>query len=109
MTHPIAHHGGPLANPSMSSSSDQSSRAGKREHDRRALQMSFQMFFQERWIEFLKENFGSPEEIAVAFGVTGPTAKNWLDGSTAPRGHCVAKAFRDYPEQAAFLIGESAA
>lgn len=65
----------------------------------RALQASWQIFFAERWAEFLRENFHTPEQIAVAFGVTAQTARNWLDGTAAPRGHAVALAFTD-PELA---------
>lgn len=70
--------------------------------------MSFQEFFQDRWARFLKENFRSPEHIGVVFGVTAVTATNWLNGTTGPRGHCVAQAFTDYPEEATrHLSGES--
>ncbi len=71
--------------------------------------MSFKDFFKVRWAEFLKENFRTPEEIGVAFNVTSVTAQNWLDEATGPRGHNVARAFRDYPAEAERLIGDEAA
>lgn len=66
--------------------------------------MSFQEYFQDRWIAFLKANFASEAQIAAAFGVTSVTARNWLTGVSSPRGHCVARAFAEWPEQAAGLI-----
>lgn len=80
----------------------------KAQRDRRAMQMSYQEFFAVRWSEFLRENFRSPEEIAVHFQVTAVTARNWLDGTTAPRGHCVARAFSTHPQQASALTRDAA-
>lgn len=74
-----------------------------------AMETSFQEFFKKRWAEFLKENFRTPEQIGVAFGVTSVTAQNWLDEVTSPRGHCVAQAFREFPSQAIRLIDDEAA
>ena len=71
--------------------------------------MSFQDFFKVRWAIFLKENFRTPEQIGVAFNVTSVTAQNWLDGATSPRGHNVARAFRDYPDKAERLTKDEAA
>lgn len=71
--------------------------------------MSFQEFFQERWIAFLRENFAGEVQIAAAFGVSQVTARNWLTGVTAPRGHCVARAFAEWPDAARRLTGREAA
>lgn len=70
--------------------------------------MSWEMYFQERWSEFIKDNFATNEQCAVAFGVTAKQADNWRRGISAPRGHHVAKAFRTYPEHAHRLIGANA-
>lgn len=56
---------------------------------------SYKAFFSMRFGEFLRENFASPEQIAITFGVTARQAQNWLDGTSAPRGHVVARAFTD--------------
>ena len=71
--------------------------------------MSFQEFFKIRWAIFLKENFRTPEQIGVAFSVSSVTAQNWLDGATGPRGHNVARAFKDYPGEAERLTKDEAA
>lgn len=71
---------------------------------RGAHEMSFQEYFQERWIMFLKANFASEAQIAAAFNVTSVTARNWLTGVSSPRGHCVARAFQCWPAEAARLI-----
>ena len=57
--------------------------------------MSYQTFFAKRFAKFLRENFTSPEQIALCFGVTARQAQNWLDEVSAPRGHVVARAFTD--------------
>lgn len=57
--------------------------------------MSFQAFFAKRFAAFLRENFTSAEHIAICFGVTARQAQNWLDETSAPRGHVVARAFTD--------------
>ncbi|TPE53059.1 hypothetical protein [Amaricoccus solimangrovi] len=62
--------------------------------------MSYEAFFRRKFADFLRENFRSPEHIAVCFGVTARQAQNWLDETSGPRGHIVAKAMTD-PSMAA--------
>jgi hypothetical protein len=57
--------------------------------------VSYQILFAKKFAGFLRENFNSPEHIAICFGVTARQAQNWLDEVSAPRGHVVARAFTD--------------
>lgn len=59
------------------------------------MELSFKAFFAIKFSAFLRENFSSPEHIAICFGVTARQAQNWLDGTSAPRGYAVAKALTD--------------
>ena len=81
----------------------------KTQHRMGVRTMSFQEFFKIRWAIFLKENFRTPEQIGVAFSVSSVTAQNWLDGATGPRGHNVARAFKDFPGEAKRLTKDEAA
>ena len=60
--------------------------------------MSFQIYFAEQWVRFLRENFHSTVQIAVAFSVTEQTARNWLAGTSVPRGPHVARAMMEHPD-----------
>lgn len=57
--------------------------------------LEYRRFFAERWSVFLRENYRSPEHVAVCFDVTGRCAQYWWDGVTAPSGHVVAHALLD--------------
>lgn len=57
--------------------------------------MSFKIFFKNRFAAFLRENFTSPEHVAICFGVTARCATYWWEGSTAPNGAAVAQAATD--------------
>ena len=46
--------------------------------------------FPEMWARWLRVEFGTPERVAVAFGVTFQTACNWLAGVSRPTGDKVA-------------------
>lgn len=61
---------------------------------------SFRQFFAAKWSAFLRDNYRSPEEVAVAFGVRFQTGLNWWNGDNAPSGYAVAMAFRERPEGA---------
>lgn len=95
-------HGGPRAPLCISRSPLRSPDTKQRRE--RVHTMSFQEFFAVRWADFLRENFDTPAQIAVAFNVSTVTAQNWLNRTTAPRGHVVARAFRDYPNEARSLL-----
>lgn len=69
---------------------------------------SFRAFFAHRWSVFLRENYRSPEEVSVAFGVRYQTALNWWQGDNAPSGFAVAMAFHKHPEGAQKALGFSA-
>ncbi len=56
---------------------------------------SYEIIFRSKFAAFLRENFRTPEHIAVCFGVTARQAANWLDETSGPRGHIVAKALTD--------------
>lgn len=61
---------------------------------------SFRAFFAERWSQFLRENYRSPEAVAAAFGVRYQTALYWWNADHAPNGSSVAIAFGMHPEAA---------
>lgn len=103
MSAPLALRGGPLARPSIAASVSRPS-LDRSDHLTGGRKVSFEEFFRARWVAFLKANFRSDAEIAVAFNVTEVTARNWKAGLTAPRGLAVALAFRDRPDEAAALI-----
>lgn len=50
------------------------------------------------WAQFLRENFRSSVEVAVAFGVAERTARTWIEGTNTPRGEIVAAAVVSIPE-----------
>ena len=50
---------------------------------------NFKSFFKTRFAEFLQENYGSPEEVAVSYGVRYQTSLNWWQGINAPSGDTV--------------------
>lgn len=81
------------------STSDQDHRL-HRDHDRKALDMTFEKYFAERFSEFLQENFANPTQVAAAFGVRERTAENWWIGLNAPSGAKVARAFQMHAESA---------
>jgi hypothetical protein len=62
---------------------------------------SYRAHFAERWGEFIRDNFDSPEHAAMVFGVDGSTARKWWAGSHAPSGFAVGMAFQAMPDAAA--------
>jgi hypothetical protein len=52
-------------------------------------------------MQFLRENFRRPEQVAEAYGVRFQSALNWWNGSNAGSGAFVAEDFRLHPESAA--------
>jgi hypothetical protein len=69
---------------------------------------SFRAFFAAKWSSFLRENYRSPEEVSVAYGVRYQSALNWWNGDNAPSGFAVAMAFYSHPEGAQKALGISA-
>lgn len=62
---------------------------------------NFRARFAGYWSEFLRANYGSPEQVAVSFGVRYQTAVNWWNGDNRPSGDVVAmagKPFNDFME-----------
>ncbi|NBW13844.1 MAG: hypothetical protein EBR82_38165 [Caulobacteraceae bacterium] len=60
--------------------------------------------FRDRWPDFIRANFRTSAHVAVFFSVDDRTARQWMEGTTAPRGQCVALAVAAMPDQArAFL------
>jgi hypothetical protein len=57
--------------------------------------------FAEVRAKFLRENYRSPEEVAVVYGVRFQSAMNWWQGNNAASGAFVAEDFRLHPESAA--------
>lgn len=83
-----------MAAPAKTASGDRT------QHRREARSMSFENFFNHRFAKFLQENFDNPTQAAAAFRVRERTAENWWQGTNAPSGPKVARAFMDYPESA---------
>lgn len=65
----------------------------------------FRAFFAERWSQFLHENYDSPEEVSVAYGVRFQTALNWWQGLNRPSGDVVASAALNHPTEFAEHFG----
>lgn len=62
--------------------------------------LSYRHFFALRWSRFINDNFHSPEQVAMVFGVDGSTARKWFDGSHAPSGFAVGYAYEHFPQAA---------
>jgi len=63
--------------------------------------------FRDRWPDFIRANFRTSAHVAVFFNVDDRTARQWMEGTTAPRGQCVALAVVAMPDEArAFLQAE---
>lgn len=75
---------------------------------RRKRAQSFRAFYADRWKNFLRENYETPEEVAANFGVRYQTAVNWWNGDNAPSGHIVSLAYDDHPEIAPRMLGPRA-
>lgn len=59
---------------------------------------AFRARFANYWSAFLRENYASTEEVAVAFGVRHQTACNWWHGANRPSGDVVALAGRRFTD-----------
>lgn len=70
--------------------------------------IAYRARFADRWRDFLRGNFDSAEEVAVAFGVEGSTARKWWEGSHAPSGFAVGLAFALMPDAAGAAMGRAA-
>ena len=66
--------------------------------------LEYRRFFAGRWSAFLRENYRSPEHVAVCFDVRFQTAVNWWNGDHAPSGFAVALAFREKPDAAQRMV-----
>lgn len=100
----------PLAAPSVpAQEQDRSDAIGKSpgKFSAKARATSYRARFAERWSSFIRENFDSPEHVAMAFGVDGSTARKWWDGSHAPSGFAVGMAYQEMPAEAARLLGDT--
>ncbi len=60
---------------------------------------SFRAGFAKRWSTFLRNNYNTPEEVAVNYGVRFQTALNWWDAANRPSGDVVALAFTQKPNE----------
>ncbi|ARO14417.1 hypothetical protein BVG79_01071 [Ketogulonicigenium robustum] len=65
--------------------------------------LSYRQHFNAVWQRIMTENFETPAEAAVFFGVDPSTAENWFDGRNAPQGWGVGWLLRN-PETRAFAI-----
>jgi hypothetical protein len=68
---------------------------------------SYRAHFAERWGQFMRANFDSPEHAAMVFGVDGSTARKWWEGSHAPSGFAVAMAYEGMAEAATRALGSA--
>ena len=62
--------------------------------------------FADRWAGWLRVNFQSQRQIAVAFSVDERTVRYWLAGTSEPRGRHLAHALRSYPQAIPQLVGQ---
>lgn len=63
--------------------------------------LTYRAAFAHRWQRFILDNFESPEQVAVVFGVDASTARKWWEGSHAPSGFVVGYAYELMPNRAA--------
>ena len=68
---------------------------------------TFRAFFAARFAEFLKANYQTPEQVAVAFGVRHNTACNWMEGNHRASGDSVALAVLKHPDEFAKFMGDA--
>lgn len=52
------------------------------------------------WSVFCRRHFQSAAHVAVFFDVTEQTARNWIEGSHAPAGWAVNRAWSEMPAEA---------
>lgn len=65
---------------------------------------AFQRVYPDRWAAFLRANFRNALEVAVFFSVDEKTARQWIEGVTAPRGWAASFAVLAIPSAQAFLL-----
>lgn len=67
--------------------------------------LTFRSRFAVYWSKFLRDNYSSPEHVAVAFGVRYQTSLNWWQGINRPTGDVVALAALHHPESLRRAVG----
>ena len=68
----------------------------------------FKAVFPDRWAALLRSHFSGSAHVAAFFGVDDHTARDWLEGTTGPRGFAVAIACSAIPGAAQQLMGLAA-
>lgn len=69
----------------------------------------FKTVFPDRWAAFLKAHWRNSVDVAHFFDVDEKTARNWMEGVSAPRGALVAWVFDAMPAAAAAYLFHEAA
>ena len=68
----------------------------------------YRAVFPDRWAAFLKAHFGNSVTVAFFFDVDEKTARNWLEGVTAPRAEVVLALAERAPSVIPYLLSEVA-
>lgn len=64
----------------------------------------YRVLFPDRWAAFLHSHFRDHIHVAFIFGVSERAARNWWEGTTAPRAEFALAACKHIPGAAEFLM-----
>ena len=64
----------------------------------------FREWFARTFAGYLRENFRSPEHVAVTFGKRYQTALNWWNAENMASGEAVGVVFMSFPQAQAFFL-----